>query len=34
VAIRENYGDVEGYLDFIGFGPEKREQLKKALLAE
>ena len=34
VAIRENYGDVEGYLDFIGFGPDKREQLKKALLAE
>ena len=34
VTIRENYGDVEGYLDFIGFGPEKREQLKKALRAE
>jgi len=34
VTIRENFGDVEGYLDFIGFGPEKREQLKKALLAE
>ena len=34
VAIRENYDDVEGYLDFIGFGPEKREQLKKALIAE
>mmetsp|Transcript_6040 Transcript_6040/g.13150 ORF Transcript_6040/g.13150 Transcript_6040/m.13150 type:complete len:472 (-) Transcript_6040:1142-2557(-) len=32
VAIRENYGDVEGYLDFIGFGPEQREQLKKAML--
>lgn len=31
-AIRENYGDVEGYLDFIGFGPEKRAQLKKALI--
>jgi protein tyrosine/serine phosphatase len=30
-SIREEYGSVEGYLDWIGFGPEKQKQLKKAL---
>ena len=32
VEIREHYGSVEGYLDFIGFGPEDRAALKKALV--
>jgi len=31
LAIKENYGSVEGYCDWIGFGPERREKLKKAL---
>jgi protein tyrosine/serine phosphatase len=31
LSIEENYGSVEGYCDFIGFGPEQREKLKKAL---
>jgi protein tyrosine/serine phosphatase len=31
ISIKENYGSVEGYCDFIGFGPEQREKLKKAL---
>lgn len=31
-AIRKDYGSVEGYLTWIGFGPEKQKQLKKALL--
>ena len=31
IALKENYGSVEGYCDWIGFGPEKREKLKKAL---
>lgn len=31
LAIKENYGSVEGYCDWIGFGPEKRAKLKKAL---
>jgi hypothetical protein len=30
-AIREDYGSVEGYMTWIGFGPEKQEQLRKAL---
>ena len=34
IAIKENYGSVEGYCDWIGFGPEKREKLKKALTEE
>lgn len=29
--IRDDYGSVEGYLDFIGFGPESRKQLVAAL---
>ena len=29
--IRNNYGSVEEYLDFIGFGEESRERLKYAL---
>lgn len=33
-AIRKDYGSVEGYLTWIGFGPEKQEQLKKALTEE
>jgi hypothetical protein len=31
ISIEENYGSVEGYCDYIGFGPEKREKLRKAL---
>lgn len=31
LSIKENYGSVEGYCDWIGFGPEHREKLKKAL---
>ena len=31
MSIEEHYGSVEGYCDFIGFGPEQREKLKKAL---
>eukprot|EP00594_Rhizosolenia_setigera_P014841 CAMPEP_0178961570 /NCGR_PEP_ID=MMETSP0789-20121207/13790_1 /TAXON_ID=3005 /ORGANISM="Rhizosolenia setigera, Strain CCMP 1694" /LENGTH=455 /DNA_ID=CAMNT_0020645439 /DNA_START=62 /DNA_END=1429 /DNA_ORIENTATION=+ len=31
--IKEQYGSVEGYLDWIGFGEEKREKLKKVLTA-
>jgi protein tyrosine/serine phosphatase len=34
ISIRENYGSVEGYCDWIGFGAEQREKLKKALLKE
>ena len=30
-AIKENYGSVEGYLDFIGFGEEDRQKLRDAL---
>ncbi|KAI2498118.1 Pfam Y phosphatase3C [Fragilaria crotonensis] len=30
-AIREDYGSVEGYLEWIGFGPEMQEKLRKAL---
>jgi len=32
ISIRDNYGSIEGYLDFIGFDEEQREKLKKALL--
>ena len=31
-AIREDYGSVEGYLEWIGFGKKNQEKLKKALL--
>ena len=31
-AMEEQYGNVEGYLDSIGFGPEQREKLKDACL--
>ena len=31
ITIEENYGSVEGYCDWIGFGPEQREKLRKAL---
>lgn len=31
LSIEENYGSVEGYCDYIGFGPERREKLRKAL---
>ena len=34
IAIEENYGSVEGYCDYIGFGPERREKLRKALTEE
>mmetsp|Transcript_84789 Transcript_84789/g.245152 ORF Transcript_84789/g.245152 Transcript_84789/m.245152 type:complete len:419 (-) Transcript_84789:163-1419(-) len=30
-SIEDHYGSVEGYCDFIGFGPEQREKLRKAL---
>jgi hypothetical protein len=30
--IKENYGSVEGYCDYIGFGKDDREKLKSALL--
>lgn len=33
ISINENYGGVEGYLDWIGFEEEDRMRLKKALLA-
>lgn len=33
ILIKENYGSVEGYLDWIGFGQEHREKLKAALLS-
>eukprot|EP00797_Seminavis_robusta_P025166 Sro435_g142250.1 Conserved hypothetical protein (297) ;mRNA; r:10686-11576 len=32
LAIQERYGSVEGYCDWIGFGPEKQKQLRDALL--
>mmetsp|Transcript_887 Transcript_887/g.1900 ORF Transcript_887/g.1900 Transcript_887/m.1900 type:complete len:446 (-) Transcript_887:237-1574(-) len=31
ISIEENYGSVEGYCDWIGFGAERREKLRKAL---
>jgi hypothetical protein len=31
MSIEEHYGSVEGYCDFIGFGRDQREKLKKAL---
>ncbi|KAL3915990.1 MAG: hypothetical protein SGILL_005383 [Bacillariaceae sp.] len=31
ISIEENYGSVEGYCDFIGFGADQREKLRKAL---
>lgn len=34
LSIEENYGSVEGYCDFIGFGPEQREKLRKALVED
>jgi len=34
LSIEENYGSVEEYCDWIGFGPEKREKLRKALLED
>jgi len=34
LAIKENYGSIEGYCDWIGFGPERREKLRKALTEE
>jgi len=34
LAIKENYGSVEGYCDWIGFGPDRREKLRKALTEE
>jgi protein tyrosine/serine phosphatase len=32
LAIQERYGSVESYCDWIGFGPEKQQQLRDALL--
>jgi protein tyrosine/serine phosphatase len=32
LSIEENYGSVEGYCDWIGFGEEQRKNLRKALL--
>jgi protein tyrosine/serine phosphatase len=34
ISIEENYGSVEGYCDFIGFGPEQREKLRKAMMED
>ena len=34
VDVRENYGSVKGYLDWIGFGAESQENLRKALIDE
>jgi hypothetical protein len=31
ISIEENYGSVEGYCDFIGFGKDQRDKLRKAL---
>ena len=31
-SIEENYGSVEGYCNWIGFGPDQQEKLRKALL--
>jgi hypothetical protein len=31
-AINADYGSVEGYCNWIGFGPEKQEQLRKAVM--
>lgn len=30
--INEHYGSVEGYCNWIGFGPEKQEKLRRALM--
>jgi len=32
--IRDTYGSVEGYLDFIGFDEKSRQRLKYALTDE
>jgi len=32
-TIQKNYGNVDGYLDSIGFGLEQRQKLKNALLS-
>uniref|UniRef100_A0A6V2N8A0 Tyrosine specific protein phosphatases domain-containing protein n=1 Tax=Ditylum brightwellii TaxID=49249 RepID=A0A6V2N8A0_9STRA len=32
-GVRETYGSVDGYLDYIGFGEESRKKLKEALLS-
>eukprot|EP00980_Cylindrotheca_fusiformis_P009808 scaffold2157_cov111-Cylindrotheca_fusiformis.AAC.2 len=34
LSIEANYGSVEGYCDWIGFGPEQREKLREALLED
>jgi protein tyrosine/serine phosphatase len=31
-SINEHYGSVEGYCNWIGFGPEQQEKLRRALL--
>ncbi len=31
-SINESYGSVEGYCNWIGFGPEQQEKLRRALL--
>jgi hypothetical protein len=31
-TINEHYGSVEGYCNWIGFGPEQQEKLRRALL--
>lgn len=33
-SIREEYGSVEEYMTWIGFGPEKQEKLKRALMED
>ena len=32
VAIEEHYGSVEGYCNWIGFGPEQQQKLREAVL--
>ncbi|GAX10721.1 hypothetical protein FisN_14Lh237 [Fistulifera solaris] len=34
VAIETEYGSVDGYCDWIGFGPDMREKLRDAVLKE
>eukprot|EP00526_Cylindrotheca_closterium_P009390 CAMPEP_0113623822 /NCGR_PEP_ID=MMETSP0017_2-20120614/12267_1 /TAXON_ID=2856 /ORGANISM="Cylindrotheca closterium" /LENGTH=428 /DNA_ID=CAMNT_0000533807 /DNA_START=134 /DNA_END=1420 /DNA_ORIENTATION=+ /assembly_acc=CAM_ASM_000147 len=34
LSIEENYGSVVGYCNWIGFGPEQQEKLRKVLLKE
>lgn len=33
-TIRGSYGSIDGYLDYIGFGEDDRERLRRALMAD